>query len=261
MAKKPMPGWYPIAPVADQMRAVSDGVNDGYWIPTKSYSKANSDESPYCIANEWICGRIAQFLCLPIAPFAILKPPKQKPFFASLGMTPERTTPKDGDPAVCMERFPEICTGILVFDILIANSDRRAGNVKVDTPGDPSWMRIIDHERALFGCMPKDGKEQLSAMWSRLGITGGAVSLGTRHIFLDLVNKSDVLFEWVSRVYALPDWYIESTCEYAQPYGITKSECKAAIKFLKERRRELDALIVQHKAQFKSIKQWELLFT
>jgi hypothetical protein len=260
MAKQPKRDWYPIGAVADQMRAKSDGVNDGYWLTTESYSKANSDESPYCVANEWICGRIAQYLCLPIAPFAILKPPRQRPYFASLGMTPNRMAPENGEPAVCMERFPDTCTGVLVFDILIANSDRQYRNVKVDTPGDPTWMRILDHERALLGCMPKDGKALLGSLWRRLGVSGGAVSLGTRHIYLDLVDNSELLFKWVLRVKSIPEWYIDHACEYAESTGINKSEQKAAARFLKYRKQHIDSLIVEHKDHFTGMKFWGYLF-
>lgn len=259
MAERAKRDGYPIVAIDDHTRP--KGINDAWWVTTESYCKRNSDESPYLIPNEWICGRIAQFLCIPIAPFSILKPFRRSPMFASLGMTSARAEPADARSFECMAAFPHLCAGVLLFDILVANCDRHPGNIKVDNPATPKWMRIIDHERALLGFHAKDGVNRLNEMWDRLGVTAGPVSGGNRHIFLDATHNSEIIWEWVNKISQLPDWYIRETCEFVVGSGINKNECKHTIDFLRYRRDKIETLVADHKAEFSGVKKWGLLFT
>lgn len=245
---------FPLIALEDHLNP--GGVNDAYWAMTESYSKANSDVSPYLIPNEWIAGRLAQFLCLPIVPFALHKKYRRPDVFASLGMTRKRIPPPPGIPSVCLERFPDICAGTLVFDILIANCDRHARNVRVDKQANPKWMRLIDHDRALFGYLHKGGIERLNEVWSRLGISGGKASGGNRHIYLDAIHSAEAISKWCDRVYKIPDWYIEEICNYVVGMGILKRECKCVIEFLQHRRRNIATLVSENRQEFLSIDNW-----
>jgi hypothetical protein len=248
---------FPLVALEDHVNP--GGVNDAFWATTESYSKANSDVSPYLVPNEWIAGRLAQYLCLPIVPFAILKPYRKREIFASLGMTANRMSPPRCDAAVCLSTFPDLCAGVLIFDILIANCDRHSGNISVDKQSNPTWMRVIDHERALFGFQPREGIKRLNEMWDRLGITAGAVSGGNRHVFLDAVTSSEAIQKWCDRVYSIPKWYIQETCEYVVEMGIGKRECKAAIDFLQHRKQQIFELARANRHEFTSVTNWGLL--
>ncbi|MBN2476463.1 MAG: hypothetical protein JXB62_17750 [Pirellulales bacterium] len=123
-------------------------MNDVWAIKTKAIGKDNSD-NPYLIANEWIAGSVAQFLGLPVPPFALMrKRDRRTVMFASISFEGE-TTPRDVEPSVLWAKHPRLCTGILLFDILIANCDRHAGNIKVDNRIAPKKVHVFDHEHAL----------------------------------------------------------------------------------------------------------------
>src|SRR3990170_1752400 len=62
-------------------------------------------------------------------------------------------TPDDVVPHRCCAALPQICSGILLFDLLVANSDRHVGNLKVDDPDNPLEIDVFDHDRALFGAV------------------------------------------------------------------------------------------------------------
>src|SRR4051812_34247422 len=111
----------------------SSGVNDAWILTSQSVARENSDNSPYLIPNEWISGRIAEFLCLPVPPFALMRRyPRHRGMFASLRFGIGDLPPDDFRPAVFARQHPRLTTGILLFDALIANEDRHAGNISVD---------------------------------------------------------------------------------------------------------------------------------
>jgi hypothetical protein len=154
------PDWYDFTSRASWK---SSGVNDARLLTHQSIAKWNSDTSPYLIPNEWICGTLATFLGLPTPPFAFSRTGvKGRRYFASLryGKLGE-SLPDDTVPAVVFRKHARICTGILLFDILVANSDRHAGNLKVDSPTDPRRVWMIDHDRALCGAMKGDAQNRL----------------------------------------------------------------------------------------------------
>jgi hypothetical protein len=173
-------------------------TNDAWELTHRSIAKQNSPESPYLIANEWIASQIACFLRLPVPPAALTRVGTgRKGLFASLAFGGPDSEPDDVDPVACVRDLPNLCAGILFFDVLIANADRHIGNIRVDFPQAPRQIAIIDHDRALFGCWENEGAKRLSELRDRLGITGGSVTGQNRHCFLDLI-KTDVHFpEWI----------------------------------------------------------------
>jgi hypothetical protein len=122
----------------------SEGINvdNTFDIECQAFGKSPSDVSPYLIANEWIAASIAQFLQLPIPPFSIMgrKRPQSRMFasysFDGVRKNDKKTVP--ANPDALYKAFPDACTGIVLFDILIANFDRHARNIRVDKPDKPT---------------------------------------------------------------------------------------------------------------------------
>ncbi|MFL5327759.1 MAG: hypothetical protein ACJ8C4_02490 [Gemmataceae bacterium] len=243
---------------------LSDGVNDAWVVTAQSIARANSDISPYLLPNEYICGTIGVFLGLTIPPFAIMrKSRRSKPMFASLHFGRGDAAPNDAIPERCWGSDPKTCTGIMLFDILVANSDRHSGNIKVDNPIEPKQIRVFDHDRALLGIEQNDGHRQvfrrLKELKNRLGISKGSKSGGNECCFLPVANTSQYFAHWLNRINQIPDWFIDDTCKSAVGLGITSRVANAAAEFLKYRKANEGSIIDRHRDCFPNIRDWGLI--
>ncbi len=169
-------------------------------------------------------------------------------------------TPDDIKPVILYETFPELCAGIVMFDILIANRDRGKWNIKVNNPDSPTLVRLIDHERSLFYCYPKEGEKELLSRVDRLGITPLSRSDGERHCLIKLIDDEDLLFLWVQRIWDIPEWFIESICREVRRMPLTESEYNSIVKWLTNRRAGIGSLIGKHRDRFPMVKKWQNLF-
>lgn len=237
------------------------GATGAHICTVTAVVKHNSEDAPYCVANEIICGKLAQSIGLPVPAFSAgvdafdeTKPPcfVTLSFARSIGGSP----PLSGDRAgKCVRTFPSLTTGALLFDILIANGDRHEGNVHF-REASPSEFYIFDHSHALFGASRHQATNRFETMRNRLGITGTPTS-GARHIFLDplkqLQHSSPThVQEWLDRVKSIPDWLIRESCEYAfelarqdSQGGMSQTEHREAIEFLRWRRGRIQDMIRQ----------------
>lgn len=258
-----MPPFYPY--ISRRKFSVSNragGVNEDntYIVKTEAIGKGKHDEAPYLIANEWIAANIAQFLRLPVPPFAVVRKQTRKTaMFTSFSYDGD-TKPDDVEPTILYDTHPDLCTGIVLFDILIANCDRHAGNLKVDKPAKPTACYIIDHDRCMFYIYKDMGIERLRSRKDRLGITDGADSADEWHCLISLLDSSDLMGKWIHRIQDIPSWYIDGVCDDCIQFGITKKEATAAKQFLDCRTRGIEKLILSNKDRFPNIKQWPVLF-
>jgi len=235
----------------------SAGVNELWSINTEAIGKDNED-NPYLIPNEWIAANIGHFLGLPIPPFAIMRRRRRDTMmFASIRFDVEESPP-DVVAAQLWKSNPHLCTGILLFDILIANCDRHGSNLKVDNPTNPKRVHVFDHERALFYVYPDEGIERLKDMANRLGVSGGSVTGGSRHCLIDIISTVDHFEYWLKFIEQLPLMFIENICRQTYKLGANKREVKAVIRFLRHRREIIGELIYSNRAEFPSIKDWRL---
>jgi hypothetical protein len=208
-----------------------------------AYHRENTEVSPFCIPNELISAALGTFLGLPIPPFTVTHF-NRRAYFSSLNFNPDKHDLPRILADICITRFPRLCTGILFFDVLIANEDRHDENVAVDNVADPKQIVVYDHERAMFGGTGSlSGLERLHALKDRLGITGGPVTGGTRSCFLTAINTLEYFNEWRLRVLDIPDWFIEDICNAAVGLGIDKSEAREAKEFLVYRKRNIVRII------------------
>lgn len=235
---------------------------DKTWlVKTEAVGKSQWEESPYLLANEWISANLAQFIRLQVPPFVIVKKRSRKTaMFISYSYDGD-TKPDDVEPELLYATHPYECTGIVVFDILIANCDRHGGNLKVDKPTKPTSYYLIDHERALFYIYSGEGIKRLKSRENRLGINDGYDSdpRDEWHCLIELLDDVELITKWVTRIETIPDWFIDDICEEMWKVSLTRHECEAVKSFLKKRRDGMERLILDHKDRFPLITNWPLV--
>ena len=234
----------------------ADGRAFGF---VEAWHRRACEGSPYCIPNEYICGEIGRFLRLPIPAFGITVSELEQYFFSSLNFNfgrKEEIPPIQ--PDLTWHRLPNICTGILLFDILVANCDRHDKNLAVDSTTMPKSILVYDHDQALFGGGDPalSGVSRLDALDGRLGITNGGVTGGNRHCLLDEVNSAEHISEWLHKIYSLPDWFISGVCQSARAYGLSGEEADRVCVFLSSRRKELENLLKTFRNEFSNVSDW-----
>jgi hypothetical protein len=180
---------------------------------------------------------------------------KKEPLFSSLDFNYQRASLPDIIPEFCVVALPELCAGVLAFDILIANEDRHDRNLLVDRVTSPRHMYVYDHDQALLGGLKRVGDERLSALQDRLGITGGAVTGGNEHVFLPHIKNCEHLYEWAKRIQTLPDWFINAVCLESRQYGLNNKLAKQTAEFLLHRRDSIFVIIDDNRASF-AIQDW-----
>jgi hypothetical protein len=217
----------------------------------------NSKSLKYCVPNEYICAEIGRFLGLPVPPCGLcyLRGHDPEHWFASLNFNLSAATLPPVDPIKCVQELPSESTGLILFDILIANDDRHRNNLNMDTSHSPAKISVFDHSHAFFG--PVDGKEteRLEASRDKLRIDRGA-----RHCLLDSISSDTFFSEWIERIKVLPNYLIEQVCEATVPLGmITKEEAEVAKKFLKYRKERVKNNLKDNQKEFKAISSWSLI--
>lgn len=257
-----MTNFYPYRTRRKYSESEGNNEENTFDVRSESIGKSPSDTSPYLLANEWICGRVAQFLQLPIPSFTLVcKKSRSTRMFLSHKF--ERNTSRfEISPRSLYEAFPFLCTGIVVFDIYICNPDRLMRNLKVDRTSQPTKLHLIDHEKALLHVGQGQGIQYLKSMVDRLGVSSslGSNRIGSDHCLIDLIIDYQDLVTWVRRVQDIPDWFIHCICEDVYRNPLTKRELRAVQDFLKKRRDKLWSLISTHKSRFRSLefREWDL---
>ena len=152
--------------------------------------------------------------------------------------------------------IPHLSAGVLAFDILIANEDRHDKNLLVDKVMKPTAMHVYDHDQALIGGHLDHGAERFEKLKDRLGVTGSPVTGGNKQVFLDHVEYSADLYDWVGRIHDIPDWFIVDICKESQRIGLDRETAEGAVEFLRYRRTNLRQIIDNRRKDFPSISDW-----
>lgn len=235
------------------------GVNEAYWLFHRSYArgaKFGKGGNPFLLANEWICSNLAWHLRLPIPPFALMRKGTSPRYFASLDFGGKETEAPDMRPERVAKSLPREATGLVLFDVLIANPDRHKENVKVDNPDLPTRLEVHDHDRALLGWSPKNhGIERLKHVSDRLGFCKG-LSESNFHPIGVALKTSEYFGEWGARISVIPDSFIEEICHETRELQMSLELVETTANFLRHRKLRVCDLVGQHRDFFKSIKTW-----
>jgi hypothetical protein len=235
------------------------GINKGWWITHQSLGRENTKTSPYLIANEWICGNLAQILRLPIPPFALMRRGKRNAvrMFASLRFTSGDEAPDDIDAEACIRADASLCTGITLFDAFVMNPDRHEGNLAVDDQTSPRSIYVFDHDRALFGARKNKGMERLKNNAEKLVFSGRRGTASPSHCLALKINTAAFFGKWLEKIEMIPSWFIQDICHH--DIGITREMADCAIETLDSRKKNLATIIRANRSKFPLIKDWTLL--
>ena len=238
------------------------GVAGSRYARLSAVVKANVPQAPYCVPNELICCELGRFIGLPVPPVAPVATAGGSPLFASLDFNLTGNALPPVDVAKCVRLLPSLSTGLLLFDIWVANLDRHPANFAVDFLAVPPAMNVFDHSHALLGYNSGDGEARLAALRDRLGVswqTGDPIASGRhRHCLLDALGTDDHFGYWHDRIKATPEFFVRDKCEAALDHGATRQEVDPAIDFLLHRRDTLLSIISMHRTEFTAITTWRL---
>ena len=96
---------------------------------------------PYRVANEYICSRLGQFIGLPVPPHALMRIGQDENCFAILDFDSEKSSLFPINAQACVDFDSRLCTGIVLFDVLIGNPDK-------DTCETVVQKRLVSREEA-----------------------------------------------------------------------------------------------------------------
>lgn len=246
---------YSLAKIA---KPVGTGVSKSYWLELFAVGK-RTNHCRYFVANELIGARLGSFLGLPIPPFALLQMKGEtEVWFSSVDYRLTGHSLPPIDPTDCVKEFPSLSTGIILFDLWIANTDRHTGNLNMDiSPSKSPRLNVFDHGHALFSF---DGESRLNNLLNEFAITEKTESGANRHCLLDELNTSDWFDDWYERIEALPKFVISDTCESLIEDGIlSDKEAGLATSFLVKRQQNLRDLVRKNQGEFQSIISWPLI--
>lgn len=212
--------------------------------------KPNGHPPPYDVANEYVCGELARMIRLPVPPGFIGLLPDGSHTYCSLGfnLKGEKAPPIIPGRAAVSE--PDLCTGVIIFDIWIANTDRHHKNISYKAQRAPHRLQAIDHGHALFGFW-KPGE-----LVDDLAIVGGPGR--NRHCLLDWLPTADYVSKWVARIQALPAEIIREVVMDSVSLGVPRHLAEQGVQFLLGRRMKLPELIRSNKSEFTSVSDWGL---
>lgn len=227
--------------------------------------KSRSDLRPHCVPNELIAGKLGIALGLPIPAFGISHMERSnRPYFSSLdfnyvaGKTRSSQLTTERPPIIasaCVRNLSYLCTGVTLFDVLIANEERNTLHVVADDPKDPTWIVAFDHDMSLFGGDPPTrpcGIDRLKELRDELGIN----TRFNRHCFIDELNDPDDLTTWVKRISSVPDFLLRDVCNEATRVGLTEAEAGEAYSFLAHRKKTLGIIIKDNLKEFPQVTSW-----
>lgn len=211
---------------------VGTGVTDSVHVGMAAIAKKASASFPFVVANELICNRLARVILLPCPPGALMDEGGDT-YFVSLNFNMSGHSLPPASPAKLLAASPSLAWGIILFDIWVLNGDRHRGNLSFDTV--TGRAQIFDHSHA-FAAAGGDAAARFAAERESLGMG--------QHCLCDIdthYGKAD----WVSRIQAVPDYFIEGIISDACSVGLPPALKGVAEDILKHRRDNLEAILTK----------------
>lgn len=246
---------------------VGTGVSGTRYVELFGYAKVSEpDDNPYVVVNELVAARIGALIGLPVPPGMLIPTPAPAIGAGWVTMSflnaPGALPPVNAGKAVAA--LPNVAAGVVVFDILIANSDRHGGNLALTAgpvlaaggpaPGDR--LEVFDHSHALVRFGHPTVADYLSSITDKLVIDGALLPESNRCVLLDHVASVQGILAWCQRLRTiLSDAAIDEICEEAAMVtpAFTSTDAAALADFLKHRRDTIEDLARAAKDEFKAI--------
>jgi hypothetical protein len=247
-------GFYELTGPLTPLKASEKGVNETYRSQAGVIVKLNNPGETHAVANEYVSAELAKHIRLPLPPhFVATVKRTEEPAFCSLNATMRGGALPPIDAKTACQNEPDLCTGVILFDIWIANDDRSRKNVAYLENRPPHRLIIFDHSHAPFFYPDFDHRNRLV-----LGIN--RQSDGRRHCLLDHLATDHYFDKWVNRIANLSNEYIKEILDDAGELGLKPEHRFLGYDFLCGRRDRLPKLLRNHRNHFTGIQNWGLLW-
>lgn len=217
---------------------LNDGLMGSLFVAVSGVAKAASEDHPYAVSNEYICGQLGRGLGLPIPPGFIIEDGVPYHVSMNFNLAGQQLPPADCEELV--KHAPQVAAGIIVFDAWILNPDRHARNLAFDQTKKAA--AVFDHSHAFYNGL--NGKKTFE--FEDCAMT--QYNCITPH----LLELSQLKF-WLDRVATIPRFWIEMAIEDATSIGLPTSDASDCIKFLDARRHRLRDLLLSEQENFTGV--------
>ena len=204
--------------------------------------KANANE-PNIVINELFCNLIARSLFLPCPPGALLENGGEH-YYSSLNFNLAGQALPPAPITQIAANFPEICWGVILFDVLVMNPDRHNKNLSFDRT--TNVIQIFDHSRAFLPCK-SNIDTAIKDNNGKLGFSG--------HCLKNEISTMNGFDYWTNRIKILPDYVIEESVTEISHIGFPIDKKALTIDFIKSRRDNIDSLITSNIKEFPKLPQ------
>lgn len=204
-------------------------------------AKKSTPASPFIVGNELFCSMIARVALLPCPPGALLEN-EGETYFCSLDFNTAGAALPPIIPPNLVAAQPELSWGVLLFDVLVMNSDRHAMNISHNTA--TGAVTIFDHSHAFM--TPAADVDQ------RLAQTAGHLAIGG-HCLAGAITTWQGFDMWVARLRAIPDYYLEGAIDAACSAGLPPAKKAAIVTHMKQRRDHLPDIVTNNAGSFPNL--------
>lgn len=208
------------------------------YVSIAGVGKKSQAATPYIVANELISNGLARMLVLPCPPGALMHQGAETYFF-SLDFNLAGQSLPPISPSFIVKTFARKAWGIIIFDVLIMNTDRHRQNIAHDAV--TNQIQIFDHSHALL-TPGGDITQTLQARAGTLAIGG--------HCLAQEIDTDDGRDFWLQRVKLIPDFFIEEIVAAACECGLPPDRKDLLASFMKDRRDNLDKIVAANKSLF-----------
>lgn len=237
-------GQYGLGKLSDAGRAIG---------AVQAYHRANIPqdcEAPFAVANEFICSEFGRLVGLPIPPGALTRSAvkSSEVLFSCLDFECSYGSLVDAEADRCCDLLLKECTGLVLFDMIVANPDREHWNLKTDDSRSPTFIRVYDHADALFNNVGIARLQTMPHLWS--GLSWPLRPERDQHFLSNHLASGTHFAEWYHKFESIPKWQIENICQAARKGGISATEAKVARDFIDYRRLNIENIVKGNRGLF-----------
>lgn len=219
----------------------------------QAYHRANlpqDGEAPYAVANEFICSEFGRLAGLSIPPGALTTSTVDRKtiMFSCLDFESSFGELVNAESDRCCELLLEECTGLALFDMIIANPDRESWNLRTNDSLSPTFIRVFDHADALFNVVGKERFDK-QPLWSGLSWPPPRREKESHFLLPNLCN-GEFFARWCDKFHRIPSFQIKNIFSAARRSGITAAEAKAAYDFIMFRKNNIQKIAEANRSLF-----------
>lgn len=220
---------------------VGSGALASQYFAVQGVAKCATADYPFIVASEYVCGRLGRMLGLPIPPgFTVDSGGVIYHVSMDFNLTGQALPP--ADVVALVGAFPDLASGITIFDAWLLNQDRHDQNVSFDRTSQQ--VSLFDHSHAFLA--GKEGTQYLEKQKDTLFGPGS-------HCLAPLLPNLDGVNRWLELLRQVPRFFLEDTISRAVDLGLPQDKVDFCRDFLVSRRDRLPDLIRQYQAIFKSV--------